>query len=301
MGAKTAVTAKSAGTGTGLKMAEAAGLILTATAVGTVFWLRPPKVPPLPASAPRTGAIHYSWDFNSPGFPAEFKVDLGSWHYVTNGGPDGSGCMETDGLFFSALIDVPLESLPVLVSYRTSVFVNPKPEGGYLETVAWKPAGETVFFRGLSEHQKDSVGPTQERGSWHEVRDYMASDYLERWQDGRHISFTVNKLAPESRLKLYFRGRHRFDDLTIRSMAPGEIPDVKKIWTPWRRFPRRNGWGRSLSQISSPARTPGRSLPSSTPTTGRGGAVEMRLEQGKVPRTRLAAPRAGYREARLSS
>lgn len=84
-------------------------------------------VPAIPSAAPMTATpvpeksvsarFERTWDFNAPDATKDIKVVSGSWHWVPNGGPDGSGCMETAGENFRAELDVPTGELPLLITF----------------------------------------------------------------------------------------------------------------------------------------------------------------------------------------
>src|SRR5262249_31108872 len=82
----------------------AAGLAIFAVAAGVIGWTvhGKPALPKASLLAPAAASFPRTWNFNTPEQANDFKVTFGSWHYVSDGGVAGSGCMETDSEDFNA-------------------------------------------------------------------------------------------------------------------------------------------------------------------------------------------------------
>src|SRR5262249_49683647 len=66
------------------------------------------KSPP-PVSESIRMPFSRTWDFNTPVPPKDMRVMVGKWHWMADGGSDGSGCWETDTDLFIAELDIPIE------------------------------------------------------------------------------------------------------------------------------------------------------------------------------------------------
>ncbi|MBA4388696.1 MAG: hypothetical protein C0404_11995 [Verrucomicrobia bacterium] len=210
------------------------GVAAVAAVAGTAFIFRdsgrqpetPDKIAPLEERAqPGARLVDYHWDFKTRDSTNDLKVNFGSMRYLPDGGSAGSGCIESGPELTELLIDVPIDSLPVVVAYRGAC-VLPEPRDKYLIQAYWMSYGPVAHFYGLGER-----GALTFRGTlsnWEEAREYVAETYVDSWLGNVRTGLSIVQRAPDSRFRLAFRGGHRIDDLRIRSIRPDELPDVSQ-------------------------------------------------------------------------
>lgn len=148
----------------GLLMKIAAAAVVAGGVVAIVTVNRETKEDSVPAPTPPpqnvARDIHYSWDFNTPGVPPQFKARLGKVVYVPGGGPNKDGCLQIEGethektfnkgdLLAEVMIDVPIGSFPISVSYRCRS-VNLEEGRMWDIRVAWFPFEDVVLFRNIT-------------------------------------------------------------------------------------------------------------------------------------------------------
>jgi hypothetical protein len=217
-----------------------AAVVIAIGAVLGVTWFRQPNqiatiAPPpekatvVPSPAPTHVPFSRTWNFNTRDQADDFKVLEGSWHHISDGGPAGEGCMESDGDFFVAS-PVPLvvssAKLPIRITYRERV-VLPGTSTGWMSTFAWSDSDYRwkANFHNLGKiNSVDPTGP-----AWNEIRTYISDSFMASWTNGELQLFSAFELKGNSRLGLAMcmLGRHRIYDLTIQEIAAAEIPDVR--------------------------------------------------------------------------
>jgi hypothetical protein len=144
----------------------------------------------------------------------------------------------------------------VLVTYREACILKPRPKDDYMVKVFWHPYGEIALFRGVSDILSQPMRPGQAIGRWQTCRDYVADRFIDRWIEGRRSGISVQKPGAGAVLRLVARGRHRIDDLRIRSISPEELPDVQKYLDAVANVPPEKRVGR----VVVPGLKPGRSF-----------------------------------------
>jgi hypothetical protein len=250
-----------AGTVTRARIAAAVvALVVVGSGAGTLWWnvqSRRKEAPRAPAVVAEPGTVDFHCDFNSPGLPEELKVLSGRWHHLPKGGPDGSGCIQSDDDLFYLLADIPIDRLPVLVSYRTT-FVLPKPAiGGWMSNAWWSEYRSAAEYNGLSKTYESTVAKGTDHSSrWVTRREYVTDRFVYRWHDWGHCELTIYDRAPGSRLMVSWKGRHRIDDLTIRSIDPASVPDASRFLAAYDAIPADGRKGIRIMPQFKPGRPP---------------------------------------------
>ena len=245
-------TGAATGVSAGKMAAILGGAAGTAALIGTGVWLKHSE-PRMPAptvetvasaamAAPWSG-FNYHWDFNTPELPPEFLLQSDSrWRHVADGGPDGSGCLETESDIFTITFNVPIESLPILVSAQ-AVPVSPVPSGDHTLVFGWDRYLDAAAFHGVGErptipmHYKLLESTGQVLGNWYSCKNYVSEKSVCRLADKYVYDVTFYRRHSEGRLMFVARGRHRIDNLTIRSIRPEDFPDVSKYQKAIERIP----------------------------------------------------------------
>ncbi len=210
----------------GIRLAVAATTV--AAAGGALLWLDPMSVRSVKNGGPplrsEKAAFYWHCDFNTPDSTNLFTTALGAFRHVPDGGPDGSGCLETVEEDTVIDVHVPIETLPVRVSYRQAPIL-PQPVGAFAAFTFWSHYEFCARFEGIGEMRRDLLSRGQSL-LWSSASDYVAADAIDRWVDGRRTGYFAIRRAPHALLRLKFRGRHRLDDLTIQSVSPEDLPDT---------------------------------------------------------------------------
>src|SRR6185369_15874060 len=119
--------------------------------------LRKPPSPPaaaskplesIPPTVPEKISLSRTWNFNTREQANDFKVVKGSWHFVSDGGPDGSGCMETESDGFLAELDTTTDARSIIVTlkYRSAL---PREAAIYGVGVQWNPIFDVGQFHNV--------------------------------------------------------------------------------------------------------------------------------------------------------
>ncbi|MBA4387115.1 MAG: hypothetical protein C0404_03980 [Verrucomicrobia bacterium] len=185
----------------------------------------PVAAPPLDSAVPAQdeGArLDYYWNFDSPAVPAEFLVLTGKWHRVASSGIGGSGCMQSDSDLLILLINVPADSLPLLVSYKAKPLLAPgQQKGSFQSKVDWAEQEWTAAMTGISANYSGLT--------WITRREYLTKDFIYRWHDLGECEFRMLSRTPGSRLVLVFEGLHLIDDLRIERIREADVPDADRL------------------------------------------------------------------------
>lgn len=170
---------------------------------------------------PTPKSVHYKWDFNEPGVLSEFKALRGGLKHVPNGGRDGSGCLETEGDFTNVLVPIPITDFPFVVSWECRAVVN----RSRISKSSLRPMTNVAQFLNII------TNPTLRdvTRAWAEHVDYYSEDCVIRTMDGvlNDVAFGVTEKDPI--LVISLQPQQRLDNLEIRSIAPGEMPDSQKF------------------------------------------------------------------------
>jgi len=179
-----------------------------------------------PAETPVLGAepAARTWDFNANApLPAFLPVNASRWTWIANSGPDGSGCMETGVAWCSMALDVPVERLPVLVSFD---YQNRPPadlDGWGLWLLWTRHQGLADFWNIAPLNEFDTAN-----GPWMKARFFMTDKFVVM-QSGKSMHLTVLERAPDAKLQLGMQGRQRIDNLRIEPVEQAAVPDVGKF------------------------------------------------------------------------
>lgn len=201
-----------------------AGLVVVAAVAGAFGWPAlkqgfKPAGNDAAANAPLPDAAlpaSRTWNFNAPEQAGEIKVVEGSWHWISGGGPDGSGCMELQSGKFICLLDV--TKLPALITYRSNIVGAARQSDAI--GVQWEKHQGAAYFQNLG--REAFVPPMQ----WTTVRIYATERSLDCWINDERFQLCAVSLVPGSRLRLAFSGQRKIDDLTVQAIAPGEVKDA---------------------------------------------------------------------------
>lgn len=213
-----------------LKLASV--VIAVAGAAAIFAYARPGKAPVSQVlqrqEQPGSPGVNYHWNFNTSSDTNDIKLLSGSLWYVPAGGLDGSGCIETGPDVTWFMVDVPVDNLPVVVSYRTAC-VLPQPKDKYLVRVFWSANGPVAQLSGIGDIS--ALVPRGAMSAWEEFNEYVTESYIDTWRTGNsssRTSFSIMQRMPGARLVLVLRGGHRLEDLSIRSIPPEKLPDASQ-------------------------------------------------------------------------
>jgi RNA polymerase sigma-70 factor, ECF subfamily len=237
-------SAAGAAVGVGSLIVKVAGTAVVAGGIVAVVMMAHEKKEAPPPAAPVSlqkvaQEIHYSWNFNTPGVPPQFKAKLGDVTYVPGGGPDKDGCLQMSGILSEMVIDVPISNFPVRVSYRARAIHLKGGTEAVIRTL-WFPCDDVVLFRNqwppsLTDTMVDvSVGG----GIWRSWVNYQTDTYAYLWCDGEGIDFTPGRIHADGRISIVCTGDHQLDDLEIRSIAVEDLPDAGEYLRAIERIPK---------------------------------------------------------------
>ena len=211
----------------------AAGVTVFAAAACGFWWAKSVRKETRATSVPATVQalppnhipFSYTWNFNTSEAPKDIQTIEGSWHFEPGGGPDGSGCMETDGESAMLSLHIPaIENRWIKVSLKCWKPTTENRGMSYC-AMAWKDAlgRGSVQVAGL-----DGVSIVNPR-DWFTRTFYISATTLDTWVNGKHsgITFFNYRSTGLSPLMLMFGGSHmRIDDLTICEIRADEVPDI---------------------------------------------------------------------------
>jgi RNA polymerase sigma-70 factor, ECF subfamily len=221
--------------GTSLKLIIVVGLIALATVGTLMIWERgggnsPVSVvsPIHTATEPGGGTnVYYRWDFNTLEIPKDLKLAVGSWRCLPTGGPDGSGCLETEQEPIMVGIDIPIEKLPIRV---TCDLCSPLPlsKAGSGSALYWRYYNPCAVITGIGDNPLRSVQLDAETTPWSHIETYVSENHTDRWANGYRVQVSFGERMPGSKLCLYVDSRIRIDNLEIRSVREDVVPDVNQ-------------------------------------------------------------------------
>jgi RNA polymerase sigma-70 factor (ECF subfamily) len=264
VGAKAALAEQSARAAIGLSWAKTAAVVLLFGGLigGTLFWrgfsTKTDRDPSAKTNLPindaqneaPTNALSVVWDFNDGKKPLELVPLRGEWRILPKGGQDGSDCLEIvpertgelpeDFLTFSAdgkpvafgqdyalaLLEVPVENLPIVISYRVKPQEKPQYQGLLLRPI-WSQSLTHFSLYGLAPQL------AVQRGSWLDVRVYLGEKAIDVWWNGKRNMLILTQRVPNALPLLLVRGKFFLDDLKIQSVKPDEIPDWSAAAAAW--------------------------------------------------------------------
>ncbi len=211
----------------------AAGLAVAGGLAATVLIARSERSSAVPGAdpAPRYEMLAY-WSFDAPDATQGLHVTDGEWRHAPQSGWDGSGGMEIVSDLFQIVLPEFPRSVPIEISYRARPLLTPAfhraRETRGLDTVvfaSWWPYRMRALFHGLGDLPPPFTGDT---GPWQRKVNYATEDFVYMEIDGKPHSLLLQNPLPDSRLSLMGRGRFILDDLTVRAIAPENIPDLTR-------------------------------------------------------------------------
>jgi hypothetical protein len=139
--------------------------------------------------------------------------------------------MENVDDFFATILDVPVDKLPILITYRKAI-VMPEPKDKHMIKFHWDRFGPLAQFRGLGDFRSERVAASVLKSravlGWWTMREYVTEDFWVRYMGDDLLDISAGPRKPGGRLKMFVRGQHRIDDLTIRSIRPEDVPDISE-------------------------------------------------------------------------
>lgn len=202
----------------GATPADASALSPHGTKDSAIPSMAPPPHTPLPRV----------WDFNGPEIATDLKIVNRGWRWIEAGSHDGSGCMETTEETVLVELDLPDLNLPVEFTLR--MLPRPSPSYIYHATVGFERCERGAIFHDVG---KPFV---LNRDQWLKRRIFITKNYMESWSNGTRTNLMAYD-KPAGRVILYLRGRMRIDDLTVREIAPNELPEVSEYLAALERIP----------------------------------------------------------------
>jgi RNA polymerase sigma-70 factor (ECF subfamily) len=214
----------------GSKVAKSGGLFwfgaaALATALGASAyvlsnWQTTPKTVNAPAIKARA-KFERTWDFNTAEAGAELKVINGAWKYTPDGGPDGSGCMETtDGIDTDVelKLDGFAEGVPLRVTFDWEMVTRQRT---FRADVRWQHRGAGCGIISIDANN------SQNTLRWMQNTIYVTPEFTSTYLEKNHVAIIVGKKAEGSRLLLALHGgAAKFDNVKISEIDPSEIPPV---------------------------------------------------------------------------
>ncbi len=170
------------------------------------------------------GSERRSWSFNS-------RADTGgltyggknTWRWISDGGPDGSGCMETTSLRFSAVIDAAAENLPLKVTMHCKMMPPKMNKDGWGGWLLWTRHGGVADFYNISPINdfKTKIMPWKERS-------FIVTERFIYCRFGVSRHLYVISREKEAKLQFGIQGKMRIDNLSISPADSRDLPDVSK-------------------------------------------------------------------------
>lgn len=204
-----------------------------------------------PAPAPRT-----NWNFNATGDAADLALVKDSrWHWVADGGPDGSGCMETDSKWFSVNLGTPAGPLPLKVKLRYQPRLPRYDETGWMIWMLWSQHNGIADFWNIAPQNQL---PTDGTMPWMDA-EVLVTERFHLFLSGVARHLFVHERRPGAQLQLGIQGKQRIDDLRIEPLDPKDLPDVSVYLDALAKIPQAQRKGqRTMPELPSPL--PGRKV-----------------------------------------
>ncbi|HYF48602.1 MAG TPA: sigma-70 family RNA polymerase sigma factor [Planctomycetota bacterium] len=221
-----------------------------AVLIGAALWAMRSPAPappaPMPAVVSARTPFFREWNFNTASQAGDFTVTQGKWTHVPDGGPDGSGVMETDGGVVFVELKISMEDIPLRITMQSRP-MRPEPRLGFLCSVGWSDYEWIAGFRNIGKPLAIVDG------QWIKAETYLTGRSMDDWVGGARTSLNVFQRKSGSRLTLLIRGVHRIDNLEIEEIAPGEVPDIREYLNALNRIePSRRKGTVIVSELPSP-------------------------------------------------
>ncbi len=134
--------------------------------------------------------------------------------------------MEIDSDFFLAALPVGPERLPLKVTYRTRATPRQQDKDlGSVVFLSWEPRRLHALINGLGFKREIR---SRRAGAWQETVEFVTENAVYMEVDGKPHSLVFLSPLPNSRLLLRARGSFILDELTVRAVAPDEVPDLTR-------------------------------------------------------------------------
>lgn len=163
-----------------------------------------------------------TWNFDSAEVSG-MRIIEGGWHWIPDGGPDRSGCMEIDTELFTAELDVPNLDKAYIVSFSGAPIYSTQEGGFRIGAFVSATRSAALFFNIGKADIRD-----RKSAKWNEYRDYVSSGSIDSWVNGGRSTLLTFERMPHARIVISARGRHRIDTLRITEADPAALPDVSK-------------------------------------------------------------------------
>ena len=213
-----------------------AGAAALALAAGGVLWwmgaakegasgiAKPGSASQTPAQGqPAERPFSRTWDFNTPEPAHGISVEQGRWHWVDRGGPDGSGCMESETELLVAHFEFPVKKLPILITWRQNS-VPQDPEKGYASACGWLNFTPDVRLH----FGKKTPVREREAGVWDAHQTLLTEDTMQTWSNGRRVDLIFGRRGERAILELRVRQIQRLDDLKIQELGLDKVTAIQE-------------------------------------------------------------------------
>ena len=208
-------------------LAMAAGLAAALGMASLLWWSRSasPTADPVSQFQPG-GNILAAWHFDTHDATQGLHVMRGEWRHGPQSGRNGAGGMEIDSDFFLAALPVGPERLPLKVTYRTRATPRQQDKDlGSVVFLSWEPRRLHALINGLGFKREIR---SRRAGAWQETVEFVTENAVYMEVDGKPHSLVFLSPLPNSRLLLRARGSFILDELTVRAVAPDEVPDLTR-------------------------------------------------------------------------
>lgn len=201
-------------------------LLLGAFCAGSLWWAVQPMAMPMQGQAvlpTRSEFPDKSWTFDTAtGNAGLTPVNKSAWTWVADGGPDGSGCMESVTPWCAVMLDLPVDRFPLQVSMQ---YQNRSPQfdkNGWALWLVWTRHKGVADFWNIAPPNWHSP---EQNPAWTKARFLVTERYLMlEVKKSRHL--VVSERLPGARLQLGMQGRYRIDDLSMAPLDPRKLPDI---------------------------------------------------------------------------
>lgn len=162
------------------------------------------------------------WDFNVAEPYPEFQTVAGKVLWLNAGGPDGSGSIETTEDLTAIYFELPKDAvLPLEIAFRATALEPPKKDVvaaavGFTEFGAWSAAFRNLPMAELPHGE----------AAWCSFRTVLTERFSDGWVEGKRYGLYAYDKARAGKVGLVLKGRMRLDDLSVRNLAPEDVPDV---------------------------------------------------------------------------
>jgi RNA polymerase sigma factor (sigma-70 family) len=179
----------------------------------------------LPASQSR---YQRSWDFNRDApIDGILVVDPGKYHREAHGGVDNSGCLRVEGDSGSNVVlifDVEPDRLPLHISFK--VLASQAAEA-FNASPFWDQCAKIAWFDrdGAKDNVLGKMVIAGERDRWFEFSVYVTKRSADIYINHQRSKVGYVMPAENAHFALEVSGNCSVDDLSIREISSGQVPD----------------------------------------------------------------------------